>query len=113
MGPEDELCICFHVTRRQVEKFLRLARPRVASQCSNCYGAGTGCGWCIPFLEKLFEHDQAGSGSPENLSLSAEEYRARRVAYLAESKSGRHPPAEPGRAPAPAAGPLADEILWD
>ena len=49
------VCLCFHVTRRKLEKFVRLEHPRRASQMSECGGAGTGCGWCRPILTKIFE----------------------------------------------------------
>lgn len=55
MKPDDELCLCFHVTRRKVENYLRNERPAVPSQLADCFGAGTGCGWCRPILKKLFE----------------------------------------------------------
>ncbi len=54
MKPDDELCLCFHVTRRKVENYIRLHRPRVPSQLAECYGAGTGCGWCRKILEALW-----------------------------------------------------------
>lgn len=53
MQPDDELCLCFHVTKRKVQNYLRIERPRTAAQLADCYGAGTGCGWCRPFLKKL------------------------------------------------------------
>ena len=62
MQPDDELCLCFHVTRRKVENFIRIERPRRAGQMAECFGAGTGCGWCRPFLQRLFEKAQAGQG---------------------------------------------------
>lgn len=55
MNDDDELCLCFHVTKRKVVQYIRARRPRVASQLSECYGAGTGCGWCRPFLRRLLE----------------------------------------------------------
>ncbi|MEM9185019.1 MAG: (2Fe-2S)-binding protein [Planctomycetota bacterium] len=55
MNADDELCLCFHVTRRKVENFLRIERVRAPSELSECGGAGTGCGWCRPFLKKLWE----------------------------------------------------------
>lgn len=55
MNPEDDLCLCFHVTRRKVENFIRIERPQAPSQLAECGGAGTGCGWCRPFLKRLFE----------------------------------------------------------
>ncbi|WP_428307546.1 (2Fe-2S)-binding protein [Lacipirellula sp.] len=62
MQPDDELCLCFHVTRRKVENFIRIERPCRAGQMAECFGAGTGCGWCRPFLQRLFEKAQAGQG---------------------------------------------------
>ena len=55
MELDDKLCLCFHVTKRKVVNFLKVNRVRRASQLSECYGAGTGCGWCRPFLVRLFE----------------------------------------------------------
>ena len=54
MQPDDDVCLCFHVSRRKLEKFVRIERPRRASQMSECGGAGTGCGWCRPILAKIF-----------------------------------------------------------
>ena len=55
MNDDDELCLCFHVSRRKVKNFIRIERPRLASQLSECGGAGTGCGWCRPMLRRLLE----------------------------------------------------------
>lgn len=95
---DPEVCICFHVPLRKIRKFLRLRRPRLASQCSECYGAGTGCGWCIPFLEKLFEQHQAGVAEPVH-ELTAEEYRSRRREYLRRNPSARPPAVDPAPPP--------------
>ena len=54
MNLDDTVCHCFHVSLRRVLAFLRIERPRVASQLSKCDGAGTGCGWCRPLLERCF-----------------------------------------------------------
>lgn len=59
MQPDDELCLCFHVTLRKVRNFIRVERPLRASQLSACGGAGTGCGWCRPLLRRLLEEAQA------------------------------------------------------
>jgi NAD(P)H-nitrite reductase large subunit len=64
MNPDDELCLCFHVSRRKVEQYIRIHRPTHASQLADCYGAGTGCGWCRPFLRRLLEQS-----TPEELEL--------------------------------------------
>lgn len=80
MKPDDELCLCFHVTRRKVENYLRVQRPVVASQLSECFGAGTGCGWCRPYLRKLWERSVAND--PEHVELpDAERYSADRKVY--------------------------------
>jgi len=60
MEDHDEVCLCFHVSLQKVKKFIRLTHPKVASRISECYGAGTGCGWCIPFLEKTFSRSKRG-----------------------------------------------------
>jgi NAD(P)H-nitrite reductase large subunit len=84
----EEVCLCFHVPIHKIVKFVQLERPRVASQCSECFNAGTGCGWCIPFLEKLFEEVTAGNPDP-HLSMDVEEYRARRGEHLKRIKETR------------------------
>ena len=65
MDDDDERCLCFHVSRRKVIQFIRVNRPTVPSQLSECYGAGTGCGWCRPFLEKLFREALSQTFGPE------------------------------------------------
>jgi bacterioferritin-associated ferredoxin len=93
---EHKVCLCFHVSRRKLLNFMRVERPRVASQLSECGGAGTGCGWCIPFLKQL--HAQALSGGPTELDvLTPDEYARRRAAYIREG--GGTPP--PGATPMP------------
>ena len=64
MDLDENICLCFHVSLRKVKKFIRLEKPVRASQISQCYGAGTGCGWCRPFLEKLLA--EANSASESN-----------------------------------------------
>ena len=76
MDLDDNVCLCFRVTQRKLLQHLRVAQPRVASQLSECGGAGTGCGWCVPFLQKLFEQNA------DNLP-SAAEYAALRETYRA------------------------------
>lgn len=60
MEMDDELCLCFHIRKRKVVNFVRIENPQVASQLSECGGAGTGCGWCRPFLKRIFESAKAG-----------------------------------------------------
>jgi NAD(P)H-nitrite reductase large subunit len=108
---EEDLCICFHVKRRQIAKFLRLEQPRHASQCSECYGAGTGCGWCVPFIEKMFELHQSGVRDP-GVGMTPGEYRARRQEHLRRTATRRPASAAPEERPAvEAEGRWIDEIL--
>ena len=93
---DQKVCYCFHVSRRKLLNFLRIERPRVASQLSQCGGAGTGCGWCVPFLKQL--HRQATQGGATELDqLSADEYARRRADYI--RSGGGTPP--PGATPLP------------
>ena len=86
MNPDDHVCLCFHVSLRKIANFIAREEPRVASQISECLGAGTGCQWCVPFLKKL--HALHLEGKPMDLPTSPEEYAARRARYRAE-KSDR------------------------
>ncbi len=94
MLPDDELCLCFHVTQRKVTNFLRVEKPVRASQMSECFGAGTGCGWCRPFLQKLFEAAKQGEAAPADLP-AATDYAAGRTGYV--TAGGGKPP--PGATP--------------
>lgn len=69
--------------------FCRRRRPRVASQLSECGGAGTGCGWCVPFLRMIFLEWQSGESVRELEQISPEEYAQRRAAYI---RAGRGQP---------------------
>ena len=83
MKPDDELCLCFHVTQRKVANFLRLERPQRAAQLSECFGAGTGCGWCRPYLQKMFEASHAGQAAELPDST---DYAQGRGEYVREGK---------------------------
>ena len=84
MKDDEELCLCFHVTRRKVVQYIRTQRPVVASQLSDCYGAGTGCGWCRPFLERLMSETD-----PDTAELPDQEsYAERRRRYREQSSGG-------------------------
>lgn len=92
MKPDEELCLCFHVTQRKVANFLRLERPQRVGQLAECYGAGTGCGWCRPFLKKMFEASRAGE-QPE--LPDAADYANARGNYVREGKGTPPPGATP------------------
>ena len=68
---DSEVCLCFHVTLRKLKTFLNRELPRVASQLCNCLDAGTGCGWCRPFLEKMHQQWQAGETIALNVKIDA------------------------------------------
>lgn len=84
--PRDPLvCLCFHVPQGKIVRFCRRERPPVASLISECLSAGTGCGWCVPFIRKL--HAQVMAGDPDpRLEVDPETYARQRDAYR---KSGR------------------------
>ena len=84
MELDDKLCYCFHVSKRKVVNYIRLHQPRVPSQLSECGGAGSGCGWCVPFLEKCFRAESETNA--EDADLTADEYAAQRSAYIANGK---------------------------
>jgi NAD(P)H-nitrite reductase large subunit len=82
MDLDDELCLCFHVTKRKIINFLQVERPRQASQLAECGGAGTGCGWCRPYLRRLFRQAIAGQQVTGPLA-SAEQYAEMRARHRA------------------------------
>ena len=88
--PDDTICYCFHVSKRKILNFIRIHQPRVASQISECGGAGSGCGWCIPFLKKYFE-DASESQATADDDLTPDEYARQRGEYI--RSGGGVPPA--------------------
>ena len=87
MTPDDEVCLCFHVTRRKVSQYIRVERPEVAIQLSNCFGAGTGCGWCRPFLERIFQCERDPAKTVDESDLpEASQYAQSRSTYRAQQK---------------------------
>ncbi len=111
---DDDVCLCFHVSKRKIVNFIRVEKPVRVSQISQCLGAGTGCGWCRPVLEKLFEKVTAagtdsGDGSsagPESAGrpplnpiridgfsdLSLDDYACQRKAHIARTRDAGHDP---------------------
>src|SRR5947209_12396182 len=96
MQLDDELCLCFHVTKRKVVNFIRIEKPKRPAQLSECFGSGTGCGWCRPFLERLFEEAVLGGETSVDFP-TPEEYAKLRGRYV--RAGGGTPP--PGAAPIP------------
>ncbi len=79
MDPDDHVCLCHRVSLRKLTNYMNRERPEVASRLSECLGAGTGCRWCVPFLERL--HEQWKRGDRPELPVSPEVYAERRRAY--------------------------------
>lgn len=99
MELDDTICYCFHISKRKIVNYLRVHKPRVASQLSNCGGAGTGCGWCVPFLKRYFaEVCQGDAGDADG--LTPEQYARQRAAYI---RAGNGVPTA-GAIPLPEAG---------
>lgn len=104
MNDDDEICLCFHVTRRKLVNYLRVERLTRASQLSECGGAGSGCGWCRGYLERLFaasrqapprQWESRDSGTkeqePREPEPSAQAYAEARANYI-RSGHGTPPP---------------------
>jgi bacterioferritin-associated ferredoxin len=77
--PDDDVCLCFHVSLRKIRAYVERENPPVPSLISECLGAGTGCGWCVPYLKRL--HQLHVQGKPMDLPVSPEEYASKRVVY--------------------------------
>lgn len=94
MQDNDEICLCFHVTKRSLEKFIRLEKPVRESQLSECFGAGTGCGWCRPYLKAIYAKAKATTDEAESKvgqldldTLDSEGYAAARKEYRKKAKA--------------------------
>ena len=86
MGPDDRICYCNRVSYRKLMNYARREQPKKASQMSECLGAGTGCGWCIPTLKRIHEAAVAGEGVEPEITMSPEEYAAARQDYIRNKK---------------------------
>jgi bacterioferritin-associated ferredoxin len=108
MNLDDKVCYCFHVSRRKLVTWVRHHAPKVPSQLAMCGGAGTGCGWCIPFLHQIFRQGQAPDGGAETGcgggpvgtldELTPEAYAARRADYVKAGNGTPPPSADPEKA---------------
>ncbi|MCA9244254.1 MAG: hypothetical protein KDA32_09885 [Phycisphaerales bacterium] len=79
MELDDDICYCYHVSLRKLINFARREQPTIPSRMSECLGAGTGCGWCIPILCKIAE--AAREGRVFAVEMTPEEYGDRRREY--------------------------------
>ena len=107
MRPDDELCLCFHVSWRKVINYIRIERVRLPSQIAECQSAGTGCGWCRAAMRRLVE--RMGDKPPDADDLerwlrdeypASQDYAAGRAQYISAGK-GTPPPSldKPGGDP--------------
>ena len=78
MNLDDKICYCYHVSARKLILFAQRTCPQRASQMTECLGAGTGCGWCIPFLKKIAENPDAFLKE----GITPEEYAEMRQTYI-------------------------------
>lgn len=85
MHNDDHVCLCFRVSQRKIVNYCKREKPPVASLISECLAAGTGCGWCIPFLKDLHKQCIDGVEKPD-LPVGPEEYAKRRQTYRTEGK---------------------------
>lgn len=90
MNLDEELCLCFHVTRRKVVNYIRVEKPKRPAQLADCFGAGTGCGWCRPYLERLFEQAVLRGETAIDFP-DANEYAQLRSRYV-KAGGGKPPP---------------------
>jgi len=79
MQPNDHVCLCFGVSLGKIQNYLAREDPKVASLISECLGAGTGCGWCVPYLKDL--HTQHQNGTMPTIKGSQEDYKEGRVQF--------------------------------
>ncbi len=83
MEPDDLICLCYRVSLRKLVNYARRERPSRASQMSQCLDAGTGCGWCIPFLKRI-------QADPDGVApaMSASDYARDRAKYHVRLRDG-------------------------
>lgn len=89
MQLDDQICLCFHVSKRKILNFIRVHEPRVVSQISECGGAGTGCGWCRDTLARYFQEAKAGQAGEHD--PTPEQYAISRAKYI-RAGGGTPPP---------------------
>jgi len=96
MNLDDEICYCYHVSMRKLINFAHRTKPARPSQMTQCLNAGTGCGWCIPFLIKIAqEHDREIPGQIDGLQIDSEEYAEQRKNYRASQPKNTFDPDQP------------------
>jgi NAD(P)H-nitrite reductase large subunit len=87
MDLDATLCYCFHIKKRKIVNWVKQNRPQRASRISECFGAGTGCGWCIPFLKRIHRQIVAGD-IVEAENITSAEYEELRRTYRERVRNG-------------------------
>ncbi len=82
---DPTVCLCFRVSQRKIVNYCQREKPPVASLISECLSAGTGCGWCVPFLKDLHKQCRDGVEDP-GLKIDPTEYAGKRASYRATGK---------------------------
>ena len=84
------------LSRHEAEGDQLPARRAAAArgQLAECHGAGTGCGWCRPFLKKLFDAAQTRDAAAPDLP-TPDEYAHGRSDYVRAGKGTPPPGATP------------------
>ncbi len=93
MLPDDELCLCFHVSWRKVINYIRIHQIRMPSQLAECQSAGTGCGWCRAAMRRLVDRMRDSAPNADELEAwlrdvypNCNEYADGRRQHIAEGK---------------------------
>lgn len=93
MSPDDELCLCFHVSWRKIINFARINRIRLPSQLAECQSAGTGCGWCRKSMERIIRRMQQSTPDATEIERwltdefpASAAYRQQRSEYIQAGK---------------------------
>ena len=82
---DDRICYCYGVSMRKLVNFSRRERPEQPSRMTECLNAGTGCGWCIPFLIKI-------ARDPDAFALeefTSDDYAERRAQYIKSEEKNK------------------------
>ena len=88
MKPDEEICLCYGVSLRKLVNYIQRERPPVASLISQCLSAGTGCGWCVPFLRMLHREVMAGRLNALD-ALDSADYETMRAAWMEQNQPDR------------------------
>jgi bacterioferritin-associated ferredoxin len=106
MSPDEELCLCFHVSWRKVINYARIHQVKLPSQLAECGGAGTGCGWCRGAMVRIISRMQTKAPDATEIERWLREdfpahsdYKQNRSDYIKASErqadASRQAPPEP------------------